>query len=139
MSSLYSRGNEEQESIYPPTVKEIADAQQSSTQFKEYFRRGGELPAKYEFSYIDSEKVLTEKGRMLIPKSLHRKILDWYHHYLMHPGHDRLERTIKATMTWGRLKGSVHRYTKRCPKCQKFKHTKNQYGKMPEKQVKMTP
>ena len=47
MSSLYSRGNEEQESIYPPTVKEIADAQQSSAQFKEYFWRGGELPEKY--------------------------------------------------------------------------------------------
>ena len=28
MCSLYSRGNKEQESIYPPTVKEIADAEE---------------------------------------------------------------------------------------------------------------
>ena len=39
MCSLYSRGNEEQESIYPPTVKEIADAQESDTEMKKYFRR----------------------------------------------------------------------------------------------------
>ena len=136
---LYSRGNEEQENIYPPTVSEIADAQRSSAQFAKYFKRGGELPKKMEISLIDKIKVLTKKGKMLIPHSLRKRVLDWYHHYLMHPGHTRLEQTISATMTWDGIQDSVRRYTKRCPKCQKSKHTKFKYGKLPEKIVKMTP
>ena len=36
-------------------------------------------------------------------------------------------------MTWKGLKDSVRRYTKKCPKCQKNKHTRKQYGKLPEK------
>ena len=62
---------------------------------------------------------------MVIPDALKDKILDWYHHYLQYPGHDRLEATINATMTWKELKDSVQRYTKKCSKCQKNKHTKN--------------
>ena len=45
--SLYGRGNEEQEEVYPPTVREIADAQRSSAQFAECFERGGKKPRKY--------------------------------------------------------------------------------------------
>ena len=67
--SLYGRGNEEQEEIYPPTVKEIADAQRRSAQLSEYFKRGGESNEKYEISLIENTEVLTKKGKNGNPKS----------------------------------------------------------------------
>ena len=34
----------------------------------------------------------------VIPKSLQKQVVQWHHHYLQHPGHSRLEETIKAAM-----------------------------------------
>ena len=61
---------------------------------------------------------------MVISDALKDKIIDWYYHYLQHLGHGRLEATINTTMTWKGLKDNVQRYTKKCQKCQKNKHTK---------------
>ena len=50
-----------------------------------------------------------------------------------------MERTINATMTWPGLRETVRRYTKRCPQCQKCKHARKKYGKLPEKFVILDP
>ena len=91
-------------------------------------------------SVVDNVKVLTDKNlKMVIPNSLKDRILTWYHHYLQHPGHDRLEMTLRATMTWKGMREAVRRFTKKCPQCQKCKHTKRKHGKLPEKFVVTEP
>jgi len=133
--SLYNRSSEEQSEIYPPTVSEIADAQRSCKKLKPYFRLGGEkVDDKYVISLVGNTEVLVDKRqKMVIPSSLKDKILKWYHHYLQHPGSARLEATIGATMTWDGLQKSVRSFTKKCPSCQKNKHTHTKYSKLPEK------
>ena len=54
-------------------------------------------------------------------------------------GHECLEETIRASTTWNGLRETVQRYTQTCPQYQKFKHTKKEYGKLPEKFVVMEP
>ena len=139
--SLYNCSSKEQDKIYPPTVSEIAGAQRSDRVLKIYFHHGGKCDSsKYSFEWVNDTQVLVNKNaKMVIPEALKDKILDWYHHHLQHPGHDRLEAAINATMTWKGLKDSVRRYTKKCPKCQKNKHTKKQYGKLPEKLCETKP
>ena len=61
--SLYGRGNEEQEELCPPTVKEIADAQRRSAQLSEYFKRGGKSSKKYEISLIENTEGLIKRGK----------------------------------------------------------------------------
>ena len=76
---------------------------------------------------------------MVIPDSLKKRIVVWYHHYLQHPGESRLEETIRASMTWKGLRETVRRYVKFCTQCQKCKHTRKKHGKLPEKYVEMEP
>ena len=106
-------------------MSEIADTQRSDKVLKKYFHRGGKsVSSNYSLEWVNNTQVLVNKNaKMIIPDALKDKIIDWYHHYLQHPGQDRLEATINATMTWKGLKVSVRRYTKKCPKCQKNKHT----------------
>ena len=134
--SLYSRGSEEQNEIYPPTVSEISDAQRKDRELRKYFNLGGgkRCTKKYVTAIVDDVEVLVNhNSKMIIPKDLRRKILDWYHHYLQHPGHDRMYATINATMTWKGQQEAVRRYTNKCPQCQKNKKNAKKYGKMPEK------
>jgi hypothetical protein len=42
----------------------------------------------------------------------------WYHHYLQHPGHTRLEETINAAMYWKGMRTTIRSITKSCKTCQ---------------------
>jgi hypothetical protein len=44
--------------------------------------------------------LLCYKEKIYIPQSLRKRVLSWYHEYLLHPGKTRTEKTIKNTMTW---------------------------------------
>ena len=51
---------------------------------------------------ISETKVLVYKDkRLVIPtENMQSKVVQWYHHYLQHPGESRLEETIVAIMWW---------------------------------------
>jgi len=58
---------------------------------------------------------------------------------LQHPGHTRLEETIRATMTWSGMRDQMKRHVKTCPACQKNKRRSLKYGKLPTKIVVSKP
>ena len=43
-------------------------------------------------------------------KSLQHRAVAWYHHYLQHPGHTRLEETLKAAMYWTGMHHTIRKY-----------------------------
>ena len=47
--------------------------------------------SKYEEILIENTSVLCKNGKLVVPKTLQHKAVAWYHHYLCHPGHTRLE------------------------------------------------
>ena len=47
---------------------------------------------------------------MVIPKSLQEHKIAWYHHYLQHPRHNPLEKSLKATITWAGMHNMVQRH-----------------------------
>ena len=125
-----------EEEIYPLTVTEIADAQKADKFLRKLFKHEGEKSKgqQYQVSIIEDTRILTdERLRMVIPKPLQKKAVQWYYHYLQHPGHTRLEETLRATMTFPGLCDLVRRHTKYCRSCQFNKRRKLQYGKLPEK------
>ena len=102
--------NEDEEEIYPVTVSEIADAQQSDRKLKKLFKRGIASKDNISLKVIDDVDVLVYKNsRLVVPAALTEKVVMWYHHYLQHPGHTRLEHTIAATMYWKSLRSDVRR------------------------------
>jgi len=63
----------------------------------------------------------------------------WYHHYLQHPGHTRLEETINAAMIWKGMRATIRSITKSCKTCQTNKKRKLKYGHLPAKTVIRIP
>jgi hypothetical protein len=54
------------------------------------------------FQLIENTKVLCKEDKLIIPASLQHRAVSWYHHYLQHPGHSRLEETMRSMKYWTR-------------------------------------
>ena len=97
----YFANRNEEDKIYPLTVKEIVEAQKADSTLKQYFKRNAVLDNGLELLLIENESCICHKGRLVLPKPLQSRAVMWYHHYLQHPGHtndeicDILERNEK--------------------------------------------
>ena len=144
MSHVFANSTTEEEEIYPVTVKEIADEQRKDPKMKHLFERPGK-DLRNQKMIIDDTVVLvrkhrhTDRPRFIIPASLQMKVLSWYHHYLQHPGTDRMEGTIGSIMYWHGMSQQIRKMCKTCPRCQKAKARKRKYGHVPPKEAVILP
>jgi hypothetical protein len=88
---------------------------------------------------IEDTKVLCKNGKIIIPTSRRHRAVSWYHHYHQHPGHLRLEETMRSVMYWKGMCTSIQRYVKTCQSCQVNKRHSQEYGHQPPKLVITTP
>ena len=110
--------NQSDDKIYPLTVAEIADAQRSDPKWKIFFKED-DPKGKIRSVIIDETEVLVyTQSRLVIPQVLRTRAVQWYHHYLQHPGISRLEETLVAVMFWPGLRADVRRHVKSCKRCQ---------------------
>ena len=91
------------------------------------------------FQLIENTKVPCKKDKLIIPASLQHRAVSWYHHYLQHPGHSRLEETMRSVMYWEGMRRTIRSYTKSCKSCQVNKRHSQKYGHVPPKLVITTP
>ena len=131
---LHIAQTHEEESIYPLTVREIAEAQKEDLSLLALVKKD-----KYKTRLVDNISVYCKEGKMVIPQNLKRRAVEWYHHYLQHPGSTRLEETLRGSMYWKGMRRTVRAYVKNCKKCQVNKRRQKQYGKLPTKQVITKP
>jgi hypothetical protein len=99
LNQCFANRNEEDE-IYHLTVKEIVEAQKADNTLKQFFKSNAVLDNVLELLLIENESCMCYKGRLVIPKPLQSRAVMWYHHYLQHPGHTRLEETMKSAIYW---------------------------------------
>ena len=92
MNMVFANRNEE-DVIYPLTVKEIALAQEDDLVLKKLSKTD-----KYFTHLVEDTQVLCKNDKMVIPKVLQHRAVSWYHHYLQHPEHTRLEETLHAAI-----------------------------------------
>ena len=130
---VFANRSEESE-VYPLTIKEIAEEQKSDKVIKAL-----KLKEKYETCLVENIELLCKDGKPVISKSLQHRAVAWYHHYLQHPGHTRLEETLKAAMYWTGMRHTVRKYVKNCRSCQINKRRANKYGHLPTKLVITNP
>ncbi len=93
----------------------------------------------YSSQLLDKTKVLCKDGKMANPVALQNSAVSWYHHYLQHPGHTRLEETLHAAMYWKGMRRTIRNHVKNCCICQVNKQHKHKYGKLPAKLVITNP
>ncbi len=132
--------HKEEEEVYPLTFPEIADSQRKDQDLKAYLKENEIMPQKdMGIQLIEDTNVLCKKGRVIIPTSLCQRAVRWYHHYLQHPGHSRLEETMRSVMYWKGMHTTIWKYIKSCRSCQVNKSHSQKYGHLPPKLVITTP
>jgi hypothetical protein len=94
-NQVFTNHSKEDE-LYPLTVKDIVEAQKANTKLKHLFKSNAVLDKGLELQLIKNKSCICHKGWHIIPKPLQSYAVMWYHHYLQHPGHTRLEETMKA-------------------------------------------
>ena len=119
---------------YPLNIGEIAE-----NQIKDKALQHQKMFSNYDEIIIENTCVLYKNGNLVVPKTLQHKAVAWYHHYLLHPGHTRLEEMLRAAMYWKNMTKDVRYYVKKCKSCQVNKPKKLNYGKLPSKLVIDTP
>ena len=85
MNHVFANRSDDEE-IFPITVKEIAEAQKKDKTILNLCNK-----EKLQTLLIENTEVLCKDKKLVIPKSLQAQIVQWYHHYLQHLGHSRLE------------------------------------------------
>jgi hypothetical protein len=91
--------------IFTLTVDEIATAQNKDKSIQKNKQA-------YERKLVENIYVLCKDGRLVIPNKLQYRAVAWYHHYLQHPGHTRLEETLKQAMYWTDMRSSIRQFVK---------------------------
>jgi len=138
LNQCFANRNEEDE-IYPLTVKEIVEAQKADSTLKQDIKCNAVLDNGLELLLIENESCICHKGRLVLPKPLQSHAVMWYHHYLQHPGHTCLEETMKSAIYWKGMRNSIRSKTKSCKTCQVNKKRTQKYGHLPSKIVISTP
>jgi transposase InsO family protein len=85
---------------------------------------------------MEGVELYTHTGRVVVPRTLQTRIVDWYHEYLGHPGATRLLATMNQTLWWPSMRQDVERHVRTCRKCQLCKRTTTKkYGHLPPKEA----
>ena len=63
-------------------------------------------------------KLICYKEKIVIPKTLQKRVVSWYHNHLQHPGETRTELCIKQHFYWKNLRETVHKVVSKCHICQ---------------------
>ena len=124
---------------YPVRYRDIAKAQIKDAKLLKKLRTKDNY-VESTFRGGDKEhQLICSKGKIVIPKPLQKRLVDWYHEMLCHTGETRTEQTIRQHFAWKGLRTTVHKICKKCPTCQKAKITNRKYGKLPPKEAEINP
>ena len=118
---IFATIGEEEEEIYPPTIEQIAAEQRRNRVYKPYFKGTSKnskkkLDKRISLKVIDDTEILVyDHKRLVIPGAkMQSDIISWYHHYLQHPGENRLEETLTPIMYWPGMRYRIRKYVKTC-------------------------
>ena len=128
------------EDVYPLQYKLIAKHQ---NQQKELFIKLNKQQDGYHLkSFCGGGKkrnLICRNEKIIIPKTLQRRVVTWYHDILCHSGETRTEQTLKQQFWWPNLRNDVHDVCSKCDTCQRTKRTTKKYGLLPPKEAEADP
>ena len=125
--------------VYPVSFQIIHQQQQLDEDLTKLSKTNESYSTKEFRGGGRSLSLICYKDKIVVPKSLQRKITQWYHTHLCHPGETRTEATIKQHFTWKKAKEMVHDICSKCPTCQRTKKSTIKYGILPPKVAEINP
>jgi hypothetical protein len=109
-------------------------------EFQKYLQSAEPLYQEKTFAHGDKEfTLITRKGKIVVPKVLQKKAVEYYHYILFHPGETRMELTIGQHFYWKNMRETIKHVCGKCTNCQLTKPKTKKYGKLPEKTANIKP
>ena len=131
---------------YPLSYKTIGAHQQKDKALLKKLKKEMSQPDTPNQLHLQSfhaggkeRKLICRKRKIVIPSTLQDRVVDWYHHYLAHPGINRTEETIGQHLWWGKMRDHITHTVQTCAICQRNKRRHKKYGHLPEKEAEAIP
>jgi hypothetical protein len=126
--------------VYPLSYKLLASLQANDSSLQQALLRPNSPYSLHPFrGGGKSYDLITYNDKIVIPKCLQRRTVEWYHGYLCHPGETRTEQTIRLHYYWPNMRETVHDVCTRCHTCQTCKKDPRKFGQLPEKEAESEP
>jgi len=84
-------------------------------------------------------ELIVYKDKIVVPQTLQKRIVDWYHTFLCHPGINRTEETISQHFWWPKMRDHITTSVATCDNCQRNKRRHKKYGHLPPKEAEAEP
>ena len=82
-----------------------------------------------------SSQLLCYNDRIMIPQGLQKRVMQWYHHTLCHPGINQTEETISQHFYWKNMRDHITCDVSTYSVCQKQKKQCRKYGLLQKKKL----
>lgn len=125
--------------LFPLTYELIDKEQQKDNELLEALRKNQYSVNAFCGGDNTKRDLICHNGKIVIPASLRRRVVEWYHNYLLHPGLNRTEETIQQHLMWKRMRDDIRKYVSQCQVCQKNKKQTKRYGHLPAKEADAIP
>ena len=125
---------------YPLSYREIESRQKEDPEIRKLLRDKSDVYKETVYPCGDkSYTLITKENRIVLPKVMQKKAVEWYHQVLMHPGETRTELTMAQHFCWKGMRNTVTNVCKKCASCQLHKPDQRRLGHLPAKTVEETP
>ena len=123
------------EDIFPMSPREIKRHQRRDQKLMKSL----EEHKDYNIKKVEGQNLIMYKNRIYVPETLKKRVMDWYHTYLVHPGTTRMINSIQTIMHWHGMRKDIEKFVHKCDLCQRCKKQKKKYGHLPPKQAETIP
>ena len=127
------------EEAHPTNYKTIMRYQQQDKSLIKLAKSNKNFKLKQFHGAGKKYSLICFNDRIVVPEPLQKRIVEWYHTTLCHPGETRTELTVSQHFYWKNLRKTVHDVCSKCDACQRLKRGKKAYGKLPPKEAEATP
>ena len=125
--------------FFPLQYKLITKHQQQDEDLMEQLKTNPKYTLKTFRGGGKTRQIVCKNDKIVLPQSLQKRAVKWYHDQLCHPGESRTESTIRQHFTFKNLSIMVKDICKKCHTCQKCKKSNIKYGQLPEKEAEAEP
>jgi transposase InsO family protein len=124
---------------FPLTYKNIRSKQQTDKKLLKLLRSDKNYQVKVFRGGEKKISIICRKDKIVIPTVLQKRVVEWYHTQLCHPGETRTEANLRQHFWWPNLREDVAKHCKTCKPCQIAKRTDKKYGHLPMKEAEAVP
>ena len=120
-ADLFDIEETEDDDYNPVSYFKLAHAQTTDTYLQTQLLQDNCPLTHSIFCGGEEHSIWIYQRKVNVPTTLQKRVVEWYHMRLLHPGYNRSEATIGQHFWWPKMRENIRTHVKTCPTCQKNK------------------